>query len=77
MSLHDLHSFCMHYLVLISFETSRRSLRPYFLDKNQICAKKNTRKKNDIFEKFRKFSRNLEQVLGKFRNFDDNFQKEI
>ena len=33
-------------------------------------------RKNDIPEKFRKFSRNLEQILEKFRNFDENFPKE-
>ena len=31
--------------------------------------------KNDVAEKFRKLSRNLEQILEKFRN--KNFQKEI
>ena len=48
---------------------------PFFLTKSKKCAK-NIRK-NDVPKKFRKFSRNLEQILEKFKNFDENFQKEI
>ena len=36
-----------------------------------------TLEKNDIPKKFKKISRILEQILEKFRNFDENSRKKI
>ena len=64
------HAFILYALFGIN------NFLPYFLDKKQkLCYK--TLEKIDISEKFRKSSRNLEQILEKFWNFNENFQKEI
>ena len=64
----------MHYLAFLEYFFKHPDVvSTYFLDNKQKLSQK-TLEKVDISEKFRKFSRNLEQT---FENFDENFQKEI
>ena len=65
------------YILYAFFKHSRRNFTIFSWQKAKAKSVLKTIENIDISEKCRKSSRNLVQILEKFGNFDENFQKEI